>query len=158
MSEQNLCPKCGSTMLRNAKSCPCGWGRLARRTDDDNDRTCAYQSNGLRCKFPGAISHGILGGGPWYCRIHIREGGNALAWQCLEQSQRYQAKRPPEDDLEGLTWLTENFPMHPDETRQEYNLRCRAKAMSALKGFRPKPVLDTEPGRMREPGEDLVEL
>lgn len=133
---------------------------------DDADHTCAYQANGLRCKYPGAISHGILGGGPWYCRIHIREGGNALAWQCLEHSQRYQVPSKPADDLKDLTWLVENFPMRPDETRQEYNLRCRAKALSALKGFRPKPVVNTDPVRMalalghpvREPGEDLVEL
>ena len=124
----------------------------------DENHNCAYQSNGLRCKFPGAISHGILGGGPWYCRIHIRDGGNALAWQALEQSQRYQTPRPPEDDLEGLTWLTKNFPMNPSETRQEYNLRCRDKSLSALKGFRPKAVVNSEPVRMREPGEDFEEL
>ena len=123
-----------------------------------DDQLCAYQANGLRCKFPGSISHGILGGGPWYCRIHIREVGNSLAWQCLEHSQRYQSPVEAKDDIKDLTWLAANFPMRPDETRQEYNLRCRAKALSALKGFRPKAVVNSDPVRMREPGEDMEEL
>ncbi len=129
-----------------------------RRSADHSSRDCAYESNGLRCKYPGAGSHGILGGGPWYCRIHIRDGGNAIAWQCLEQSQHSRTPRPPEDDLKPLTWLAENLPMHPGETRQQYNLRCREKALGTLKGFRVKAVVNTEPQRMREPGEDLVEL
>ncbi len=129
-----------------------------RRSEDHSSRDCAYESNGLRCKYPGANSHGILGGGPWYCRIHIREGGNALAWQCLEQSQTYRQPRPPEDDLKEFTWLAENFPMRHDETRQQYNQRCRDKALGTLKGFRVKAVVNSGPVRMREPGEDLVEL
>lgn len=123
-----------------------------------DDQLCAYQANGLRCKYPGAISHGILGGGPWFCRIHIREGGNALAWQCLEHSQRYQAPVEPKDDLSGLTWLTEHFPMNPGETRAAYNLRCKAFALARLQCFRPKPVVNSDPVRMREPGEDCEEL
>ena len=131
-------------------------------TEDTNNHDCAYQVRGLRCKYPGAISPGILGGGPWYCRIHIREQGNAIAWQCLEQSQRDR----PEPVAEDRTWLDEHFPMQPQETRQEYNLRCRAKALGAglgpstLKGFRVKPVLSLANGpvAIREPGEDMVEL
>ncbi len=125
----------------------------------NDDKLCAYQANGLRCKYPGSISHGILGGGPWYCRIHIREGGNALAWQCLEHSQRYQAPVEPKDDLKDLTWLAVNFPMNPGETRAAFDKRCRDYALSALKGFKPKPMGGyTAPVRQREPGEDLVEL
>ena len=127
-------------------------------TYSENDRLCAYQANGLRCKYPGAISHGILGGGPWYCRIHIKDRGNLIGNQALDESQRYRNSSQPEDDLKDLTWLAANFPMRPDETRQEYNLRCRAKALSALKGFRPKAVVNSDPVRMREPGEDMEEL
>lgn len=121
----------------------------------ENNIDCAYESNGLRCKYPGAVSHGILGGGPWFCRIHIREGGNALAWQCLEHSQQYRKHPEPKtDDLAEFTWLAENFPMLPDETRQQYNMRCRDFALSSLKGFKPKTVLSSVAPRMREPGED----
>ena len=122
-------------------------------------RTCAYENAGQRCQYPGSTSTSTLGGGPYYCRVHINERGTPLAAQALQASRTYLEPRPPEDDLDGLTWLAENFPMQPGETRQEYNLRCREKALSGLKGFKPKPVVNYDapvPVRMREPGEDLM--
>lgn len=122
----------------------------------NSNRDCAYESNGQHCRYPGAVSHGILGGGPWYCRIHIRDGGNAIARQALDHSQHYRQPLPPEDDLKALTWLTAHFQMLPRETRPAYNLRCRAKSMG--KRFEPKRIVNSEPIRMREPGEDLEEF
>ena len=127
-----------------------------RRADDRDSHDCAYQTGSMRCRFPGSISHGTNGGGPWYCRVHARELGNQIARQCLQESQTYREPRPPEDDLKEFTWLAANFPMRAGETRQAYNLRCRTKSMGA--GFEMKRMVNSEPTRMREPGEDMCEL
>jgi hypothetical protein len=125
-----------------------------RRAEDRNSHDCAYQVGEMRCQYPGAISLNTTGGGPYYCRVHIRERGTLFARQALEASQGYRAPVVAED----TSWLDENFPMQPGESRQEYCERCRAYALSMLGTFRPKPVVNTEPARIREPGEDLVEM
>lgn len=130
------------------------------------DYACDYQSGALRCKYPGTIGLSTLGGRPLYCRIHIRERGTLIAQQALEASQNY---RPPviDDDPcdDPNSWLARNFPMRPGESRHEYNQRCKAYALAMLGRLRVKPVAVPpravsfgEPERMREPGEDLVEM
>ena len=153
-----ICPDCGISLSPRATYCGCGWGKKRISNSTPFDPQCVYENNGRRCKYPGSIALGTLGGGPWYCRIHIKDRGNLIGNQALDESQRYRNSSQPEDDLKDLTWLAGNFPMNPSETRQEYNLRCRDKALSALKGFRPKAVVNSEPVRMREPGEDFEEL
>ena len=156
-SEQidRICPDCGIALSPRATYCGCGWGKKRDVKSAPFDPQCAYENSGLRCRFPGSIALGTLGGGPWYCRIHIKDRGNLIGNQALDESQRWKATEPKDD----LSWLDENFPMRPGETRQEYNLRCRDYALSALKGFKPKPMGGyTAPVRQREPGEDLVEL
>lgn len=139
------CPKCGSGLLRNAKSCACGWGKPPRQSaPQENNRDCAYQENHLRCRYPGAISSGTTGGGPWFCRIHARDRGSMIASQVLRASQTWCAKSPVED----TPWLDENLPRHEGETQHDYHFRCRDFALPALKGFRPKPVLSLSNGPM----------
>lgn len=119
------------------------------------NHNCSYQEGSLRCAYPGAISEGTTGQGPWFCRIHARDRGSLIASQVLRASQKWQPK-PAVDDL---SWLAENYPMRPGESRHDYNLRCRDYALSMLKGFKPKPMAGySAPVRQREPGEDMVEL
>ena len=120
----------------------------------DENHNCAYHETHLICRYPGAISEGTNGGGPWFCRIHARDRGSMIASQVLRASQTWFVN-PPVDDT---SWFDENLPRQAGETQHDYNFRCRDHALSMLKGFRPKPVLDTQPKRMREPGEDAVEL
>ena len=103
----------------------------------DENHNCAYQENQLRCRYPGAISNGTTGQGPWFCRIHARDRGSMIASQVLRASQRWESK-PAADDF---TWLEENFPKRPGETLDEYNMRCKAFAISNLKNFNIKPMM-----------------
>lgn len=135
-------------------------------SEDHNRHDCSYESAGQRCRYPGAISLGTTGGGPWYCRVHARERGSRFAQQALEQSQSYRAPVVEEN----LTWLAEKFPMQAGESRGGYNARSRAYALSMLGTFRAKPVagppraVNTEPVRIRqadavrEVGEDAIEV
>lgn len=139
-----------------------------RRADDRSSHSlhdCAYEANGMRCKYLGSWASNKSG--PWYCSAHASERNTSFADQVLQESQIPPRRSPPQpnDDLKDLDWLNENFPMQPGETRQEYNMRCKDKALSMLSGFRPKSVVNTDPGpqpasqpqRSREPGEDMVE-
>lgn len=155
MSEQNLCPKCGDALPSLAKSCSCGWGKRHRRADDPpvRDGRCCYESGGLRCRYPGNNSHSILGGGPWYCSVHIAEMGTRFARQAVDESQSWRPPEPAELDPRTDAWFLENFPVMAGETKHEFALRCQAHCRSMLKGFRFKPVVS-----MREPGEDEQEL
>lgn len=135
--------------------------RPHRRAEDVNrDYDCGYESGGLRCRYPGAIGHGGLGGGPCYCRSHIRERGTLFAQQVLEQSQSWRAPDPEhEHDVKMQAWLDENFRMRLGESGHDYAMRCKVCCLSMMNGFRIKPMHDPAPvGRMREPGEDLEEL
>lgn len=125
---------------------------------------CEYEVDGLRCKYPGANAQNHKG--PWYCRIHATANGTLIAQQALERSQSYRA--PPQvnalddllnEDLLELNWLTEHCPMRPGETREDYNDRCKVYAMAALQAFRITPMAEAmAPIRLREPGEDEVEI
>ena len=124
----------------------------------DNPHDCAYHENQLRCRFPGAISNGTTGGGPWFCQVHTRDRGSMIASQVLRASQAWYAKPPVED----TPWLDENLPRHAGETQHDYNFRCRDFALSmalghpVLKGFRPKPVLSLSNGPVVSSGLSLA--
>jgi len=88
------CPKCNRADLSERGSCAqCGYHE-AKAPTPGSDPRCAWTSNGLRCAFPGALSSGTHGEGPWYCRHHfdIRDPGMGAAID--EESQSY---RPPRD-------------------------------------------------------------
>ena len=159
-----VCQDCGTTLSPRATYCGCGWGKKKRVDTQPFDPRCAYENNAERCRYPGSISAGTLGGGPWYCRVHIRERGTQFARQALDASQSYREPPPVtpgdllNDDLKELTWLTENFPMNPGETRQEYNMRCKEFALSNLRKFSIKPVVSNAPAKAETKHADLVEF
>ena len=139
MANTKNCPGCGNSILRNASICECGWGKPKGGSVATDNHDCAYQENQLRCRFPGAISNGTTGGGPWFCQVHTRDRGSMIASQVLRASQSWYAIPPVED----TTWLDENLPRHAGETQHDYHFRCRDFALPALKGFRPKPVVSS---------------
>lgn len=160
MAERNQCPKCGVALPYRALSCQCGWGKQQRRLDDGNSYACSYESNGMRCRYPGAIGFGGLGGGPLYCSTHIRERGTRFAQQAMEQSQSWRAPDAEHDhDVKMQAWLDQHFPLRSGESGHDYAMRCKVYCLSMMQGFRIKTMHDpVSPQRMREPGEDLDEL
>jgi hypothetical protein len=123
-------------------------------TSTKANHDCAYQEHHLRCRFPGAISDGTTGQGPFYCRIHARERGTQLAHQCLAQSQTW-IPRPVQ---ENLAWLNEHLPHEVDETTAEYNLRRRDFVLANLKTFSLKPVVSNSVAKPDVRSSELVEF
>lgn len=152
MANTKNCPGCGNSILRNASSCACGWGKPKGGSVATDTHDCAYQEHQLRCRFPGAISEGTTGQGPFYCRIHAWERGTMMAHQCLDQSQTWLA-RPAEEDT---TWLDQNFPRQPDESQQSYNRRCKQFVLADLSRFSLKPVLSDSLAKADVPAGELV--
>lgn len=60
--------------------------------------TCEWDANGTRCRFPGSLSHGQLGGGPWYCGWHFRCSDAITGARIVEQSHEWDGT--PESYLE----------------------------------------------------------
>lgn len=57
---------------------------------------CEWQANGMRCKYPGSLSSGLLGGGPWYCSAHFACADPVIGAQVVERSQSYVWEHPRE--------------------------------------------------------------
>lgn len=57
---------------------------------------CEWQANGTRCKYPGSITSGMLGGGPWYCSAHYGCADPVIGAQIVERSQSYVWVHPRE--------------------------------------------------------------
>lgn len=53
---------------------------------------CEWNANISRCGFPGSMSHGQLGSGPWYCAWHFRCGDGATGAAIVRQSQKWDGK------------------------------------------------------------------
>lgn len=142
-------------------------GEPRRRADDPpvRDDRCCYEASGLRCRYPGNHSLGVLGGGPWYCSVHIANMGTHFARQAVDESQSWRPPDPVELDPRTDAWFLANFPVLPGEDKREFALRCRAHCLTMLNGFRFKPVMHmalghpVAPGHpVREPGEDEQEF
>ena len=57
----------------------CKWeekGKGGSQRDPDWWRCCNVE-RGQRCSNPGSLSHGTMGGGPWYCADHFGFSGGA---------------------------------------------------------------------------------
>lgn len=53
---------------------------------------CEWNANGMRCCFPGVMSRGQLGGGPWYCGWHYRCEDGITGAQIVAQSHAWDGK------------------------------------------------------------------
>jgi len=76
------CPKCGLLTELDEKSCSCGWrARVAEKAPQA--RICEFNDHGHDCGYPGHLSTGTLGTGPWYCRAHF---ARVMGWPAIEAS------------------------------------------------------------------------
>jgi hypothetical protein len=65
------------------------------------DWRCFAEAKGLRCNYPGAMSKGMSGGGPWHCAAHFAlfgseftpEAVESQSLQIIERSQSYRAPK-----------------------------------------------------------------
>lgn len=89
---------------------------------------CTWNSEGVQCKFPGVMSTGLNGGGPWRCAWHFPLGAH------------------PSDQRAGKGIVDESLKW--DGTAEQYLAWRRNKA-------RPTPIPDRavpEPFEYLEPG------
>lgn len=100
-----------------------------------SDLACAFEYRGERCKNPGSTSDGTGGGGPWFCRFHVRVRVGRSALRELELSQLAAAEAPAPEKLE---WLDKNLPRRAGESDHDYAMRCKAAALAGLKTLRLK--------------------
>ena len=76
------CPNCEGLTELDGKSCSCGW--KARSADKPKQaRLCEFDDHGQPCGYPGHLSTGTLGTGPWYCRTHF---ARVMGWPAVEAS------------------------------------------------------------------------
>lgn len=62
----HYCPTCGESVD--------GAGKKTRQA---TRHLCAYTDGMTRCAYPGSVSAGINGNGPWYCYAHFRQRRDA---------------------------------------------------------------------------------
>lgn len=109
MPRLDECPKCRAPLEGNKLSCSCGWSKRKaaamaeekpRQFFDPDRHKCAWVADGIRCRYPGGISHNTLGGGPWYCRDHFHNADPVVGAKIVDDSihgvpQRVSAPNPP---------------------------------------------------------------
>jgi hypothetical protein len=72
---------------------------------------CEWHANGTQCQFPGSVSHGQLGGGPWYCGWHFRCSDGAAGARIVEQSHEWDGR--PESYLAMRRAYVYGIPKEP---------------------------------------------
>lgn len=75
--------------------CSCGWsapdkarGVSGPALDPDRGR-CAWLAGIERCNYPGAISHGTRGEGPWFCAQHFFCGDASSGGKIVAESRSW---------------------------------------------------------------------
>lgn len=66
----------------------------AREEEGPHEWRCAFTDGRHRCQYPGSISPGQRGGGPWYCNVHFFDRSGPEAIQALEESRSFRAGDP----------------------------------------------------------------
>jgi hypothetical protein len=79
-----VCPDCDSVLGPRARKCGCGWkapapsapigspgSAFTASADDLNRFRCDWESNGVRCRYPGGCSRATLGSGSKFCFGHL---------------------------------------------------------------------------------------
>lgn len=82
MNERH-CPECGTHTAKSSTEAaalgyPLGY------------RQCDWESNHLRCRYPGTISTATNGQGPFYCRYHFGCDSATYGEQVVQASQDYE--------------------------------------------------------------------
>src|SRR5258705_2883613 len=94
MKKSETCPKCHVVLEGSGLSCAeCGWSKRERgdaaqqRADDPLRFDCAYEADGLRCRYPGNSAKRF--GGPWHCRWHASCVDPVEGARLVHESQGY---------------------------------------------------------------------
>lgn len=90
----------------------------------DQEKTCQWTFYGLRCRFPGSLSTSTIGGGPWFCKYHVRTEDLETGKDIAEKSQQW----VPVDDM--------------DHFRREVILTLRENKLTKKADEPPKIWLD----------------
>jgi hypothetical protein len=72
-----VCPECSERLSSDARQCACGWKDASlsnKRTVDPFHGKCSWFDGTDRCRFPGAMSHGLKGDGKLLCAFHFFNG------------------------------------------------------------------------------------
>ena len=105
---------------------------------------CSWESGGIRCLYPGSISHNISGAGPWFCRWHFDCTDPIYGMQVIDQSKSYrhvsereklrdrQSQALANLDKCGLARLADESTQEWTERMRQF-VRERAKTIGRLK-------------------------
>ena len=97
-----ICPSCSEKIGLYAKSCKCGWkapelsaGIKSGEIDPNFGYIrCDWDSPSGRCRYPGALSSGTSGRGPWFCSAHWDSPSRQIGAQIVEASLDYRHPTP----------------------------------------------------------------
>lgn len=145
---KRTCATCGTDYT--GRACPTcvkrtqGSDAPVTRPDALPYKRCAWEANGLRCKYPGTITTSLRpdDSTEWFCHYHANETDGARAQIALDASQDYQhptteellqeANREALDRLEARG-LGQRF----GESNRDYLARlmeeCRARTRALVK-------------------------
>lgn len=143
--------------------------RLLRVTGEENakrDWRCAAEVNAQRCNYPGAISEGLHGGGPWHCAGHFNLFRGELTKGAVQERslsiiERSQSYVPPKtyDELYRL-----NDARRAGAKRQEEIERKRRPSdalrpvASIARGLDPEGYAVADDHIARADGERMAEV
>jgi len=94
------CPSCDTPLRRGARSCSCGW--MAQGVSKQSPlgySQCDWESDGLRCRYPGSMSTNLACTGPWYCQPHYSCRDPIFGAQIVQASLDYQ--HPTQEELDA---------------------------------------------------------
>jgi len=76
-----VCPDCGRD--------PRGKNKTRAAAQDATRFQCAYELNGVRCRYLGTFASSVHGAERWYCFGHWRNSTGAVAQLTAEESERF---------------------------------------------------------------------
>lgn len=82
-----------------------------RRPEADPERwRCAWSDGRERCHYPGSMSHGTRGEGPWHCRFHFFCGDAVTGQRFIEASRDYRRGDQPPAEYQVPAELAQEEP------------------------------------------------
>lgn len=145
MTTLSDCPRCGTTLAGSTTDCAsCGWTKRSWRSESAAQQAgpdplrlqCAWEADGLRCRYPGSAGHSTNGSGPLYCRGHIYCDNPDHGARIVHESQSYR----PDDGSHFHNQVAASlrrFGMErePGESAEAYALRMRDFCRAGLRNL-----------------------
>lgn len=80
------------------------------REYDHSPGRCCWNDGRERCFYPGSISHGTRGDGPWYCKGHFNCSDGAAGQQVIEQSRGFTPGNPHQASAKAFEYRAPKIP------------------------------------------------